>query len=515
MSLKFVLLVELLAKGHAGCMCMKALSRYWQMWCIGLGSGRWRYRRTELSPAQMFCQQAQFLDRLSIGSSAAGTLSISEHQTIQKALLLQFLGRHSDAPEALRQSAGAGLCLRCYVSEPIFKACQKIDRLFSGNKAFSYQDLLPFVLNDDGKSLVVIDSDKNQRVLDERDRPQPSTFKIFAVEVLKTYKANLGSKMSLNNWAFLRTKQHPELKDFLAEFGFKPYSDWTLINRIQVNQIERLSERDRCLVDAFHAVYRRDRRQNSQVGRCKDPNAQQLAEMSRQLTVRGVTFESDRDLLKALGQVAQQLRQFDIWQAREPLEVKDMETGGYRLRVDMPTEDTFDESEIEEQDFLSFLSQQLAVTLDAAIEQAIQTKLAKLQKSKKYAPFSASYCLGLRRYYKEGISLKEIGEQIGTSSWDQTRRILNPGELLSQVRLLTAQQILAPILQKAQAKGLTAAPAEPSYLKTLMEQIEAFVDAKLFSAAASEIKAGKNRSLDSEYAQALVKHLDRSARQVS
>ena len=487
---------------------MSALSRYWQMWCLSPSDDRRRYRCSAIASARDF-----FQSRIAGTSNAAGmNLTPTRPVGSQNSLLLQFYteGSHSlPSEKSLQQRAYAGLCLRCYVSEPILRACQKIDSLFSGNKAFSYQDLLPFVLNDDGKTLVVVDGeDKTQQVLDQQNRLQPSVFKIFSVEVLRTYKANLASSMSLDNWAFLRTKQHPELKNFLAEFGFQPFSDWTLINRIRLNQMERLSKRDRHLVDAFHAVYRRDRRQTHQTGRCKDPTAEQLAEMNDRLKEQGAAFNSTRDLLKALKQIAKQLRQFDIWQAREPLEVKDMETGTYALRADLPAESP-DEAEIEEQDFVAFLRQQLAIALDTAIEQAIQGRIAKLKKSKKYAPFAAAYPLGLQRYYREGISLKEIGAQLGMSSWDQTRRILNPGELLSQVRLLTAQQLLEPILKAAQDKGLATTPVEPTYLKTLMKQIEAFIDAKLFSEAASEIKAGKNRSLDSGYAQHLTQYLDR------
>ncbi|MGB3296560.1 MAG: hypothetical protein WBB01_26540 [Phormidesmis sp.] len=489
---------------------MNALARYWNLWCISLSNDRLRYQRKVLPSAQSFCENQQ----LGKQANSVNTLSdTGHHRSLQKVLLSQF--HHCGDPveqrrslERLRQRAVAGLCLRCYVSEPILRACQKIDSLFSGNKSFSYQDLLPFVLNDDGKNLVVIDDTDQQQVLDESSDLKPSAFKIFALEVLRTYKDDHRS-MSLENWTFLRTKQHPELKNFLAEFGFQPFSDWTLINRIRLNQLERLSAGDRYLVEAFHKVYRRDRRQTHQTGRCQDPTAKQLTEMNELLKAQGTAFDSTRDLFKALKQVAKQLRQFDIWQAREPLEVKDMETGTYALRVDLPA-DSLDESEIEEQDFVAFLRQQLAIALDTAIEQAIQSRSAKLKKSKKYAPFASAYAAGLQRYYTEGISLKEIGAQLGMSSWDQTRRILNPGELLSQVRLLTAQQLLAPILTAAQAKGLAATPADPSYLRTLMEQIEDFIDTKLFSEAASEIKAGKNRSLDSKYAQHLTKYLNRS-----
>ena len=44
---------------------------------------------------------------------------------------------------------------------------------------------------------------------------------------------------------------------------------------------------------------------------------------------------------------------------------------------------------------------------------------------------------------------------------------------------------------------------KPDYLKTLLEQIEAFADAEIFQEAVEEIRAGKNRSMDSLYAQQL------------
>jgi hypothetical protein len=81
--------------------------------------------------------------------------------------------------------------------------------------------------------------------------------------------------------------------------------------------------------------------------------------------------------------------------------------------------------------------------------------------------------------------------------------VLNPGELLAKIRALTVQQILDKMLEKAQDMGLTKIPAAPDYLKNLSEQIEAFADAEIFQQAAEEIKAGKNRSMSSLYAQQL------------
>ena len=56
---------------------------------------------------------------------------------------------------------------------------------------------------------------------------------------------------------------------------------------------------------------------------------------------------------------------------------------------------------------------------------------------------------------------------------------------------------------KAREKGLTQIPPEPEYLKTLTEQIEAFADAEIFEQAAEEIRAGKNREMNSFYAEQL------------
>lgn len=477
-------------------------SKYSTIWCIDPSDRGRRYQRKPLSAARAFLEK-----QLSAGSLDKTTLLAEESRTVQTTLLSQFRENTSKEapPGKLRQQAQAGLCLRCYISEPILRACQKLASLFSGNKSFSYQDLLPFVLNDDGNALLLV-NETEQVIVDDSEQLKPATFKVFSVEVLRTYKHTSTASVSLDNWTFLLTKQHPELKRFLSEFGFQNFSDWTLLNRIQVNQLERLSARDNCLVEVFHAVYRRDRRKQKQTGRCSDPTEQQLTEMRALLQPHSITIDHSAELLKALKQIAQQLRQFDIWQSREPLEIKNRETGDYALRVDLPAE-AEDESAIEEQEFLDFLRQQLYVSLARAIEQAVQKRLAKLKKSKKYAPFAAAFSPGILRYYQEGLSLKEIGAELGTKNWDQTRRILNPGELLSQVRSACLQGLLAPILKKAQAKGLAATPADPSYLKNLMEQLEAFIDTEIFAAAASELKAGKNRELNSEYAQRLTGYL--------
>jgi hypothetical protein len=467
---------------------MSATSRYWHICRISLKSQIAGYEYSLVPIAEKFC---------------SSKVPSSQTREMQAFLLSYFYSFNSGFVD-VATLAEAGFCLRCYISEPILKACQKIDSLFIGDKSFTYKDLLPFVLNDDGKTPIILDSDrKTQLLVDANGETKTSTFKFFTVEVLRTYNAD-ASSMSLDNWAYLQTKQNTELKDFLSEFGFQNFSDWALMNRVRPKQIERLSVRDRHLVEVFHSVYRRDRQNHRQAGakRCPDPNNAQLQEMLKSLEQRGVVINTPIELTKELKYVVTQLRQYDIWSYREPLEIQDPDTGNYITRVDLPN-DSQDELDVERREMIEFLHEQLKTALVESIKQQISDRLSELQKSRRYATFADQFIPGLQLYYCQQMSLKDVGTKLGMSSWDQTRRILNPGELLSKVRTQTVQQVIEKILTEAHSKGLTEIPPKIEYLKTVVEQIEAFADAEIFQEAAEEIRAGKSRSLDSLYAQEL------------
>ncbi len=470
---------------------MGTSSRYWNIWRISPTSERVGYKYCLVPKAQEFVQK----------------VANSHSEDIQAPLLHYFHNKKTVDP---RSRAEAGLCLRCYVSDPILKACQKIYHLFGGEKQFTYQDLLPFVLNDDGQALVILDSDRqNQLILDRNGEARTSAYNFFSVKILQTFKFDSQPRMSLDNWAYLQTKQNPELKDFLSEYGFQHLSDWALLNRARPKQLERLSVRDRHFVEVFHAVYRRDRLQQQSKGarKCPDPSTVQLQEMLTRLQFANVTINSTVVLMKELKQVAILLRQYDIWSYREPLEIQDPDTGSYTIRADLPT-DSPNELDVEQREFLEFLHQQLSLALTGAIEQEIRVRITGLRKSHKYAILAQQLIPGLQLYYSQGMSLKDIAPKLGMTSWDQARRVLNPGELLSKVRTLTVQQLLDGILKKALEMGLTELPPEPNYLKTLAEKIEAFADAEIFQQAAEEIRAGKNRRMNSAYAQKLRIYLE-------
>lgn len=400
-------------------------------------------------------------------------------------------------------SSLAGLCLRCYVSYPVLKACQKLANLFSSNYNFNYIDLLPFVLNDDGKQLIVITKDKKtQLIIEQNGNTKPTQYKLFTVEVVASYKLGDRSTMSLDNWAFLQTKQHPELKKFLAEFGFKHLSDWAMLNRVGVKQLSQLAPSDRYLVEVFHEVYRRDRRKKAnRMGKCPNPTETQLREMQTLLQSRNCVFPTSDSIFTTLKKVASQIRQYDIWSYREPLEVYEPDSGNYAVRQDLPSDNSNDAVTSEEQELLNFIRDSLNQTLISAIAQASENRIAKLNKSKKYRSFANKFVTGLELYYAQKMSLKEIVPVLGFNGWDQARRVLNPGDFLNAVRIQTIQQLLDIILQKTKELGLSDTAIDPNYLQNLSIQIEAFADETVFNTATSEIKAGKNRDFQSLYAQ--------------
>ncbi|MEM6402942.1 MAG: hypothetical protein AAF757_22400 [Cyanobacteria bacterium P01_D01_bin.116] len=468
---------------------MNTSSRYWKIWRINPAAEKSGYKQIHVTVAQEFINSQVF--------------DTEDNSNEQNTLLSCFNGEHN-AEDTINR-ARAGLCLRCYVSEPILKECKKLDSLFSGEKQFTYRDLLPFVLNDDGEKLIVLDRDgKTQLMVDDSCKTRASRYSFFSVKVLQTFNPELQSRMSLENWAYLQTKQNPELKKFLSEFGFQHLSDWALLNRTRKKQFESLLVQERYVVQAFHAVYRRDRQQQKNRGnkKCPDPTIAQLEEMLVYLQQQQIWINTPVELIRELKQIAQQLRKYDIWNSRESLDIYDNESGTYVTRRDLPNS-SLDETDVEQQEFLQFLHQLVYTTLSEKIKEQVEANIEKLQKSKKYRSFAAKYIQGLHLYYNLAMSLKEITPELGMTSWDQTRRILNPGELLSKVRIKTVEQMLDIILKKAAQKGLTKIPPEVNYLLSLTEQIESYVDREIFQQAAEEIRAGKNRTMSSSYAKQL------------
>ncbi|MFH7024883.1 MAG: hypothetical protein ACHBN1_05645 [Heteroscytonema crispum UTEX LB 1556] len=140
---------------------MVSPTKYWQMQILPLGE------QVQLKHYREILRAKEFLKIQFPHLSNKPTLSKEENKQVQTVLWEMF--RSTDD---IYQRAIAGLCLRCYVSHRILITCKTIPHIYnaSAENLFRYTDLLPFVLNDDGKALVVLDSQgKTQHILNHHD----------------------------------------------------------------------------------------------------------------------------------------------------------------------------------------------------------------------------------------------------------------------------------------------------------------------------------------------------------
>jgi transcriptional regulator with XRE-family HTH domain len=293
------------------------------------------------------------------------------------------------------------------------------------------------------------------------------------------------------------------------EYGIQLLSDWALLNRARAEQLEPLGyPSDRDLVEVFHAVYRRDRRNQRPHGvrGCPDPTQDQLKEMLNGLRERGANINSPEDLMRSLKRVAKQLRQYQA-PLTEPFEAIDSSTGEVMTKEFPDPQSRNDLDEIEQQELRDFCSQQFLECLQQSIEQGFRDRINAVLKSPRRAAFAPQVKLGLQLLYSQGMSQQAIAQRLGMTQ-SQVSRLLQPEELLSKVRFLTVEKLLHCILKKAEELGLTTIPPAPDYLSNLMQQLEAFVDEQVFLQASAEIRTVKNGSMGSLYAQHLCQYLE-------
>ncbi|MEM9543548.1 MAG: hypothetical protein AAGA60_29165 [Cyanobacteria bacterium P01_E01_bin.42] len=409
-------------------------------------------------------------------------LSKEQDREIQKSLLFYFLKEKNNF-EGLKQQAIAGLCLRCYVSYSIYRTCYQLAQQFGETYGFAPRDILPIVLTDTGEyPLVFNDGGYTQTIVNFEDRTiRKSDYSFFAMELLRHYDP---TKKSLDNWTYILTRQNPELKRVLSvEYKLLLETDWALLNQARSQLLERFADRDRLSIQAFHQVYRRDRRKQGRRGKCQDPSPKQLQEMLVVLLQWGVTFNSQQDLFNELKRVAASLREEKV----------------------NPRLPATSEPVSEDLQFWEFLHSWLKEALSVAIAQIIPQKLEQLAQSRYYQIFADRFLTGLHFIYAEGKSQKEVAKLLGLTNQSQVSRVLKLGELILRVRDRAVDRLFQFVLERLNLDREEII-SSPDALNNLMKQIEEFVDETVFKEAAKEFR-GKNRQMQSLYADAIRQYL--------
>ncbi|MDY7020564.1 MAG: hypothetical protein SWJ54_04265 [Cyanobacteriota bacterium] len=451
------------------------LHQYWTLSQITSGQSQTGYRdRTFSSIQKRF--QAWFPEL-----SKTTQLSEQQDREIQAALHYHFLHQHSDSSK-WSDKAIAGLSLRCYVSHPIVSACRKLAQQFGEKYGFSYVDLLRDVLTDDGEPIIL--SEDNDQLILKQGKLQPSPYSYFSVDILRTFNPE---KSGLWKWAYLLTRRHRELNQTLwIEYGLSLATPWARLNDIRNPQWRSLSANDRTIVEVFHQVYRRDRREQGARGKCPDPSESQLQEMRDRLRSQGIGFDSSAQLLEQLKMIAQLIL--------EPI-------------VELPEPSPDDQKLTSE--LCEVLDEERDRAILDAIEQVLSQRLEKLRKSAWYADFAIHFLPSLRLIYYENCSQSEVAKRFGMTDQSKVSRFLRLSKMIDKIREIVMDQLLQVLLKKAgidPTQGVDNLQTFDSIIKLLSD----YLDETVFTEAIAEIFAGKHRNINSLFAQKMCQYLNQS-----
>ncbi|NMF66623.1 hypothetical protein DP113_25375 [Brasilonema octagenarum UFV-E1] len=489
---------------------MASPTKYWQMQILPIGKDVHLKHHREISKAKEFLK-TQFPHL-----SNKPTLSTEENKQVQTVLWNIFR-----LDDDIYQRAIAGLCLRCYVSHRILITCKTIPHIYnvSAENLFKYTDLLPFVLNDDGKALVILDSEgKTQYILNNHDgttRPIAKGGKFFSVDILRSFNPNLGSNESLDNWIHRLTRQNEEIKSFLWEFGLATPSDWGLLCKSVTRSLSGLlSTEDYEIVKAFKTVYQRDRLKKRQKGRCSEPTPSQLQEMLYLLQQKNLII-SQNTLIYHLKHIAESLRQDWLYKKTGstktvPMEVYDNSTNDYFPNPELPYHTDREPEDVEFERLQEICKDLFEQVLYETIGEVIHQRIEDLKKSKGYKNFAQRLPEGLRLYYQESISLSEIGKHWGIE-WSKARRIMQLENFLEIVQYRTEEIFLEKLLQSLNQSQSTRISQEPESLKNIVAEIRDFAWNQTFKQAKAELLSGKKQSKNSLFAKQICVYLSDSS----
>ncbi|KAB8334938.1 hypothetical protein SD80_000710 [Scytonema tolypothrichoides VB-61278] len=177
---------------------MRVASRYWTLVRID-ATGTRKYQ--EIPAAQKFFTQV-FDDLEPVDNVVDGD--------IQRELLRWY--KEASSKDAER-------CLLCFISWLLEQECVKLKENFGKNHNFSLSDLLPYVLDDNGKV------------------SQPGSSECFSRQILQSFDSK---QSSLTTWTIRKFKQHQPLNKFLLECGVYRISDWAILNDTKLPYLTKL-----------------------------------------------------------------------------------------------------------------------------------------------------------------------------------------------------------------------------------------------------------------------------------
>ncbi len=376
--------------------------------------------------------------------------------------------RNQTVLPALTISQLAACCLRCFVSHQIPQVCADLEHQFRAQTGLTKADLYAYVMEDVDPTQVCL------------------TYEPLAARIVQQFNP---VQSSLTTWTRRLVRQHKPLNRALEEeYGIYLASDWAILLRAKPEQLQRAFtgwtpeevQAAAHILQAFHAVYRRDRLTQRERGgaaghRCHPPSRDQLNRMVQHLQSQTADSVSNwlpttaSELLQKLQALAQNLRHRSV---RADLSV-DAEANQFLLdrpavtgAASQPTE-----QDAEQDAFLDNYRQTAQLCLQQAVDQAIERRLAYFRSKPSTQARAEDFLRAMLLFHHQGWSMKEIAPKVGWTEQFQVTRLLGLKELqadLYQIWLLLICEKLPALLQNS---------LEPEELQPVEQQLAAFLTA--------------------------------------
>jgi hypothetical protein len=429
---------------------MGVASRYWQLVKID-GAGRRQIQ--EISAAKAF-----FVDVFpAIASGGGNGIADNTDRHVPDAeIQLQLLQLSRDAPAD--RCLLAQRCLLCFISWQIEQVCLQLAAKFGSVHGFSCADLLPYVLDDDG-------------------RLQPDgTYQSLSQKILQSFNPQ---QSSLTTWTTTRVKHDAALNQFLLECGVYMVSDWAILNDTRPQQLERIFrefyaltppeiQQAQQLLESYHAVYRTARLQQRSLsigGKCTTPTTQQLQQIATLLQSQTLKSETVMTLLQKL---ATQLREYRIHVRGGSLPTKSLDAITANEYTD--TSKALD-NEDEQTEFLQLYRPQFLACLEQALAIVTQSRVNRLQQKK--GEKAKKFLQALKLFHCQNLRMTEIADSLGLRAQDAVTRLLKLKEFRADVR----QQLLLLLCNRV--FDLAKNYSHPDRLITLEQQIKLALDEQI------------------------------------
>ena len=455
---------------------MHKASRYWTLWRL---SAAGQTKTIVLPNAQAFFQQ-HF-------PTVIEPALMEQESPADASLQRQLFALQASTDTTM--SATAELCLRCFISYQIVQACTSIQAQFGNYYGFGLQDLLPYVLNDEGKV--------------------PADPQCLAMKLLQDFRPTLSS---LSTWTTRTVKQDHRLNRVLVEHGLYLVSDWAILNDTKPAQLpailtnfHRFSpteiEHNVALLESYRQVYLPDRLQQGR-RQCADPTPAQLQHMSALIQAKTATLIAPTTLFMQLQNLAKRLRQYRIYKRGGSLPAESIDTPEGTAKIEQLAATTTDDTDDQQQSaFLQRYRQLFLESLNRALEQVVRDRQQKSKKPEQARQFT----IALHLFYCQQVSMTAIAQQLGVRGQDTVTRLLKLKDFRADVRRHMLQYLQSHVLEEAKAY------CDPDRLQQLDDQVEAALNEQLealMQAEAKRDKTSKECLSESIFAQKLCQHLD-------